>query len=128
MIAATRHIAVLLLVGMFLQVNSVFVYYGLFFLNQKAIAETVCEKKVEHCDGHCFLQKKVADNQDVQSFPSEKQSSTKTLEELLNAMPGLLPDALESHSVFSSVRQFAAGPPFLLFDGFMRQIDHPPNV
>ncbi|MEI6758124.1 MAG: hypothetical protein FDX18_03085 [Chlorobium sp.] len=128
MIAATRHIAVLLLVGMFLQVNSVFVYYGLFFLNQKAIAETVCEKKVEHCDGHCFLQKKIADTEAPQPASSEKQSSTKTFEELLNAMPALLPDALESHRAFSSVRQFASGPLFLLFDGFLRQIDHPPNL
>jgi len=67
MSAATRSIAVLMLVGMFVQINCVFVCYGLFSLNQKAIAETVCEKKTIDCCGHCFLHKKIAATSDTQS-------------------------------------------------------------
>ena len=49
MSVANRSIAVLMLVGMLIQINSVFFCYGLFYLNQKAIAETVCEKKTMDC-------------------------------------------------------------------------------
>ena len=128
MSAATRSIAVLMLVGMLLQINSVFVCYGLFFLNQKAIAETVCEKKTMDCCGHCFLHKKIAATSETQSAPTEKQVPTKTQEELLNAMPGILADmqhapvsATNSH-IFTSVHSS------FLLDGVFRQIDHPPNT
>ncbi len=83
---ATRSIAVLMLIGMIIQINCVFVCYSLFFLNQKSIAETVCEKKTKDCCGHFFLHKKIAATTDTQSAPTEKQMPTKTQEELLSVM------------------------------------------
>ncbi|NTV46545.1 MAG: hypothetical protein HGB11_08525 [Chlorobiales bacterium] len=123
-----RYIAVLILVGMLLQTNCVCVYYGLFFLNQKAIAESVCEKKTMDCMGHCYLQKKVDASTDSQPASSERQTSTKTLEDLLNTMHGLLPDDELSQMTASTGNRFPSNPASFLPDGVARLIDHPPNA
>ena len=128
MSAATRSIAVLMLVGMLIQINSVFVCYALFFLNQKAIAETACEKKTMECDGHCFLQKKIAATSETESVPTEKQIPTKTQQELLNAMPGILADLQHAPLTTSNSHIFTFAPSSFLLDGVFRQIDHPPNT
>ena len=117
-----------MLVGMLFQINSVFVCYGLFFLNQKSIAETVCEKKTMDCCGHCFLHKKIAATSETQPAPTEKQVPTKTQEELLNAMPGVLADMQPALKTESNSRIFTAVHSSFLLDGVFRQIDHPPNT
>ncbi|MEI7787312.1 MAG: hypothetical protein WCI23_01610 [Chlorobiaceae bacterium] len=126
--AATRSIAVLMLIGMLLQINGVFVCYGLFFLNQKAIAETVCEKKNMDCCGHCFLHKTIAATSDTKPASSEKQLPTKTLEELFNLMPGLLPDIHHAHVTAAAGHIFTSNLSSFLLDGVLRHIDHPPNA
>jgi hypothetical protein len=126
--AATRSIAVLMLVGMLLQINSVFVCYGLFFLNQKAIAETVCEQKTMDCCGQCFLHKKIASTTDTQPASHEKHVPTKTQEELLNAMPGLLADLHHTPLTAAVSHRFTSQHSCYLLDGVFRQIDHPPNT
>ncbi len=128
MSAATRSIAVLMLVGMLVQINSVFVCYALFFLNQKAIAETACEKKTMDCDGHCFLQKKIAAASETESGPTEKQIPTKTQQELLNAMPGMLPAMQHAPLTATNSHIFSSAPSSFLLDGVFRHIDHPPNT
>jgi len=128
MSVANRSIAVLMLVGMLIQINSVFFCYGLFYLNQKAIVETVCEKKTMDCCGHCFLQKKIAATSETQSAPTEKQVPTKTQEELLNAMPGILADMQHAPLTATNSHIFTSAPSSFLLDGVFRQIDHPPNT
>jgi hypothetical protein len=128
MSAATRSIAVLMLVGMFLQINSVLAYYGLFYLNQQAIAETLCEKKTIDCCGHCFLHKKIAATNDTQPTSTEKQVPTKTLEKLLNAMPGLLTVIHHAHLTATTGMRFTSEHASFILDGVFRQIDHPPNA
>ncbi len=128
MSTATRSIAVLMLVGMFVQINSILVYYRLFYLNQKAIAETLCEKKTIDCCGQCFLHKKIALATDTQSASTEKSAQPKTLEELLNVAPGLLPETQRIHLPFSTGHTFTTGPASFLLDGIILQIDHPPNA
>ncbi|NTW64456.1 MAG: hypothetical protein HGA46_10385 [Chlorobiaceae bacterium] len=125
--AAKRSIAIVVLAGMLLQINCVFVYFGLFYCNQKAIAATLCEKKTKDCCGHCFLQKKIAAVPVTQSPSSDKQTSTKTLEDLLNMMPGLLPADHGTHLISSSGCRFASNRPFFLPDGMTNRIFHPPN-
>jgi len=123
-----RSIAVLMLVGMFLQINSVLVCCGLFSLNQKVITETLCERKMTDCSGHCFLLKKINTTSDTQQAPSGKQASTKMLEELLNVMPGLLPDHQHSPLSISTGNRFDSAQPSFLPDGVKIQIDHPPKA
>jgi len=125
---ATRSIAVLMLVGMLLQINCVFICYGLFFLNQKAITETVCEKKTMDCCGHCFLHKQIAASTDSQTASTEKQAPTKTLEELLNAMPALLPDMQNVPLTATTAFGFTSSHSSFLLDGIFRQIDQPPKA
>ncbi|MCX6178842.1 MAG: hypothetical protein NT163_05670 [Chlorobiales bacterium] len=125
---AIRSIAVLMLFGMLLQINCVFVCYGLFFLNQKAIAENVCEKKTKDCCGQCFLHKKIAVTSDTQSASTEKQVPTKTMVKLLHAMPGLLTNIQHTPLTASSGKRFTSSHASFLLDGVMRQIDYPPNT
>lgn len=128
MSALTRSIAVLMLVGMLMQINSVLLCYGLFYLNQKTISETLCERKMRDCSGHCFLLKQINTTNDSHSAPSEKQASTKALEELLNTMPGLLPDRQRSPLSVAPGNRFASSQPLLLPEGVKFQIDHPPKA
>jgi len=124
----SRSIAILMLVGMFLQINSVLVCCGLFSLNQKVIAETLCERKMKDCCGNCFLLKKINTTSDTQPAPSGKQASTKMLEELLNVMPGLLPEHQHSPLSISIGNRFDSDQASLLPDGVKIRIDHPPKV
>jgi len=128
MSTTTRFIAVMMLVGMLVQINCVFVCYGLFFLNQKAIVETVCEKKTMDCCGHCFLDKKIAANSDIKPASSERQVPTKTLEELLDVMPCLLPVLHHAPLTATTGHIFTSDHSAFLLDGVLRQIDHPPNT
>ena len=128
MIKASRYIAVLMIIGMFFQINSVFVYCGLFLLNQKAIAEKLCEKKVTDCCGHCFLIKTINADNGTQQATAGKQASTKTPQELLNPMPGILADMQHAPLTATNSRIFTSAPSSFLLDGVFRQIDHPPNA
>ena len=113
---------------MLLQINSIFVCFGLFAFNQKVIAETLCERKIKDCCGHCFLLKKINTSNDTQSVPSGKQASTKTLEELLNAMPALLPDFQHTPQSIDTGNRYISGRASFLSDGVKFQIDHPPKA
>lgn len=128
MISANRYISVLMVIGMLLQINVVPVCYGLYFLNRKAIAEKVCEKKVTHCNGHCFLKKKITEATDAPATPSEKQFPSKTLEELLGSQPGMLPCAVHSFSKIPLIVSYSSRHTFFLLDGATEKIDHPPNA
>ena len=124
----TRSIAVLMLCAMFLQISSVPVCFGLFAFNQKVIAETLCERKVMDCCGHCFLLKKINATNDIQSAPSGKQASTKTLEELLDAMPAMLPKLQSAPQRISTGNKFISHGTSFLPDGVKVQIDYPPKA
>ena len=125
--ALNRYIALLMLIGMLLQTNCVLIYYGLFALNQKAIAERLCEKRTEDCCGHCFLQKQINTATDTEAASTEKQTPPKTHEELLNLMPGTLPVVQQLPLIFSAGNRFADLSASSLSDGVRRQIDYPPK-
>lgn len=128
MVSGARYIIILMLVGMLLQINCVCVYYGLFFLNQKAISESVCEKRTMDCRGRCYLKKNVEAAHDSQPASSGQQSSSKTLEDLLNVMHGLLPGSEQSSPSSSTGNHFAQNPVSFLPDGITPPIEHPPNA
>ncbi|TLU87423.1 MAG: hypothetical protein FDX21_00875 [Chlorobium sp.] len=126
--ARNQVIAALMLVGMLLQINSVLVCYALFFLNQKVIAETVCERKMTDCSGHCFLMKNINATSETQPAPSGKPASGKMTEEMLDAMPGLLPDGQHFLLTMSYEQTLTPGQASCLPDGVKFQIDHPPKA
>jgi hypothetical protein len=47
------------IVAVSLQINAIPLDYFLFRLNQDHIVQTECERKVPHCNGHCFLMKQI---------------------------------------------------------------------
>ena len=128
MVPANRYIAVLMIIGMLLQINVVLGCYGLYFLNRKAISETVCEKKVRDCCGHCFLRKKIAAATEEPSAPTEKNHPSKNLQEVLDAMPGMLPCMVASTLKIPLNHVYTSLQPLFLLDGVAAKIDHPPNA
>ncbi len=126
--ALTRSIAVMMLCAMLLHINSILVCFGLFAINQKVIAETLCERKMMDCCGRCFLLKTINTTNDIQSAPSGKQASTKTLEELFDAMPAMLPRLQHVSQRISTDNAYISGRAVSLPDGVRLQIDHPPKA
>jgi hypothetical protein len=124
-----RNIVILTIVGMLLQINCVLTYHGLFYMNRKAIAASVCEKKTRDCCGHCFLQKKIDADQDPHPATSGKQTSAKSLEEMLDMMHhGLEPENVHPHLASYSGKRFYDHSIFDLQSGSLRRIDHPPEA
>jgi hypothetical protein len=123
-----RNIVILTILGMLLQINCVLTYYGLFYLNRKAIAESVCEKKTEDCSGHCFLQKKIDAEHDPQPTASGNKASTKSIEEMLDMMHGLEPVNLHPDLASSSGKTYYDLSTYDLRTGSLRRIDHPPEA
>ena len=113
---------------MFLQINIVLIRFGLFAYNQKVIAETLCEGKVMDCSGHCFLLKKINTANDIESAPTGKKASTKTLEELLNAMSAALPKLQLALHRLSGDNTFTSARASFLHDGVKLRLDHPPKA
>ncbi len=48
------------IVALILQMNAVPLDYVLFRLNQQEITRMLCEHKMPHCNGHCYLMKQIA--------------------------------------------------------------------
>ncbi|NUQ82080.1 MAG: hypothetical protein HUU10_10775 [Bacteroidetes bacterium] len=69
----TRLTAVLTILVLFIQINSVAWLTFWFSFNQKEISETVCEKVVVECNGKCYLSKQI--EKETQSEPARPISS-----------------------------------------------------
>jgi hypothetical protein len=124
-----RHIVVLTLLAMFVQINGVLTCYGLFYLNRKAIAEKLCEKKTKSCCGHCFLKKKIAaTSDDTTPADSRNQPPPKSLDELLDMAQGIEPENRQGWKSPVSGRKFNDYLIYTLRTGALPGIDHPPKV
>ena len=124
-----RHIVVLTLLVMFVQINGVLACYGIFYLNRKAIAEKLCEKKTKNCCGHCFLKKKIAAAAD-ESRPAESsnQPSTKSFDELRDMTQGIESQSRQGWRAPVADRKFIDCLTCNLRTGALPGIDHPPKA
>ncbi len=128
MLSAIRAISLLVLIGMTVQINYVAVYCALFEMNRKAIAGTVCERKIRDCSGRCFLIKKVAAAEEAQPASAEKRSSNKTLNGLLDPMQALEPAGFQPgffQAAGDGIAIFVAGVPT---DGHSLRVYQPPDL
>lgn len=121
-----RHIVVMVLVCMSVQINSILACYGLFFMNRQSIAAAACEKKTRQCCGKCFLQKKVAAASESRHEDPQKPVLPKSHEEL----PGIEQQIVKDHHLhddtvcglhYSDVMNYS------LRQGSLPGIDHPPK-
>jgi hypothetical protein len=118
----------MVLICMFVQINAVFACYGLFFLNRKVIAESLCEKKTRNCCGHCFLQKKVAQASSSRQEDSTEHPVPKSLDEYLSLIQGVEPENRHSLNVSIASRKFEHSLICTLCKGSLPGIDHPPKA
>jgi hypothetical protein len=123
-----RHIVVLTLLAMFVQINGVLACYGIFYLNQKAIAEKLCEKKTKNCCGHCFLKKKIAATSEDSHSADTSKPSSKSLDELQEMAQGIEQKVPKLWNVSASSLKFADHTNYTLRVGALPGIDHPPKV
>jgi hypothetical protein len=123
-----RHIVVLTLLAMFAQINGVLACYGIFYLNRKAIAEKLCEKKTKNCCGHCFLKKKIA-AASADSHPADTSKPfSKSFDELLDMAQGIEHKVRQFWNVTVSSQKFADCNNYTLRAGALPGIDHPPKA
>ena len=69
-------LVVLLILG--LQTNYQLFYYILFSINQKALTETVCEKKSKTCNACCYLNKQIQEEKETEipALPEKQKKNT----------------------------------------------------
>jgi hypothetical protein len=127
MVSAIRAITLLVLIGLTVQINYVAVCCALFEMNRKAIAETSCEKKTPHCNGHCFLKKQVAAAEEEQPATAEKRSPNKTTDRLPEPMQGLEPSGLRPGLVQPYCSGNIVAAASLPIDGHTHEVYHPPD-
>ncbi len=104
---------------LFLHTNYLAVYYSLYKVNTAGLTASCCEKKVENCNAHCYLDKKMNEenNNDKRSASSEmKLKITEYIVE--DYIPVLNSD--ETFSYYSNDR-------FIKIKGYLSEIDHPPQ-
>jgi hypothetical protein len=124
-----RHIVVLALLAMFVQINGVLACYGIFYFNRKAITEKLCEKKTHDCCGHCFLKKKIAAaSEESQSADSSKSPAPKSIDSLLDMAQGIEQKSRQFWNVTVSSKKFADCTNYPLRAGALPGIDHPPKA
>jgi hypothetical protein len=123
-----RHIVVLTLLAMLVQINGVLACYGIFYLNRQAIAEKLCEKKTRNCCGHCFLKKKIAATADDSRPADSSKPFSKSLDELQDMAQGIEQKNRQFWNVTVSSQKFADCTNYTLRAGALPGIDHPPKV
>lgn len=100
--------------------NYLMFYYVLYSINTASLTENFCEKKKSCCNAHCYLDKKLNEQND------EKSSKQQTAEikikiseyELREDTEILFPVKSENYHTFK---------PFLPATIFRNSIDHPPQ-
>jgi|WetSurMetagenome_2_1015567.scaffolds.fasta_scaffold313366_2 hypothetical protein len=124
-----RHIVVLTLLCMFAQINGVLTCYGLFLMNRKAIAVSVCEQTSRDYARACFLQKKiVAAPEEPRPEDCRQRPASKSLAELLAEVQGVEPEIRRFWSAPVAGRTFAPRLTRKLRTGVLPGIDHPPDA
>jgi len=105
-----------------IQLNAVPLDFLLFRLNQNEIARTLCEHKMPHCNGNCYLMKQLAKSANAES---EKRAGRFLLQ--------LSGQYLSSKTGDFSFFSFAKSSGFASFidnisAGFPTTLDQPPEV
>ncbi|NTU53762.1 MAG: hypothetical protein HGA97_08735 [Chlorobiaceae bacterium] len=125
---ASRTIALLLIIGLMVQINYVATYCALFKLNHQSIVEKLCEKKTRTCCGKCFLNKKIAAT--AEQPPSRNESgSTKSPPPPRSpeSMPALGPSRNQHHLLRSVCTGKLPGHCCFPVEGYPQPVYQPPE-
>jgi hypothetical protein len=109
----------------FVQTFSTYFIRADFYLNQSYIAKNLCEnrdKPMMHCNGKCYLSKKITEQQQKDHSPVSKT-------ERLEIQPFFLPDTFLLNNTFAEVSK----PTYFVtkentFPAFSIAIFHPPTA
>ncbi|MEO8665718.1 MAG: hypothetical protein ABI462_09500 [Ignavibacteria bacterium] len=102
-----------------LHTNYVFLYYSLYEINKTGLTESCCEKKVDNCDAHCYLDKKInEDNNDSKGTTVEMK--LKISEYIVKEYsPVLLSEKNKDYTFHNNIS---------FTKGFSSDIEHPPKI
>lgn len=124
-----RHIVVLTLLCMFVQLNGVLTCYGLSVLHRKAIAASVCKLTSRARAGACLLQTSASTApEEPCSEDCRQRTASKSLAEQLAEMQGVEPALRHLWSAPVAGRTFAPDLRCHLRTGVLPGIDHPPDA
>lgn len=104
----------------FLHTNYLTVYYSLYEINTEALTAGCCEKKVENCNAHCYLQKKMNDEDGKNSNGNSPEIKLKLTEYVVTEYsPGLFPNNSNQYYSNNYLKPVPSSP---------SEIDHPPQL
>lgn len=105
---------------LFLHTNYLVVYYSLYEMNTEELTASCCEKKVVNCNAHCYLDKKMSDQEDRNTKGTSSDIKLKITDYIVtDYIPDLHSDDLNilySAYAFSHTKDHCP------------EIDHPPRI
>lgn len=118
--AAKKILCLSLVMILFLHTNYLAVYYSLYTLNTENLTKSCCEKKVANCNAHCYLEKKMNDE-------DNKNNNGTTADIKLKLTEFVVTD----HSPFLNSNQtdlFYSDNYLIPFKDICTDIEHPPQL
>jgi len=109
-----------LILVLFLHTNYLAVYYSLYELNTEELTASCCEKIVVNCNAHCYLDKKMNDQENRNSKGISSDIKLKITEYIVSEY---LPEQTSDKSIkfYSYLNHFNLKEP-------VSDIDHPPQL
>ncbi len=112
-------LSLLLILVLSLHTNYLALYYSLYELNTEALTASCCEKKEVNCNAHCYLDKKMNDQESKNSKGISSDIKLKITEYIVSDyLPELTPDKLIKF--YSYLNHFN-------LNETISDIDHPPQ-
>lgn len=105
---------------LFLHANYVAFYFSLYTVNVSSLTETYCEKVKPCCNAHCYLDKKMNEDNDVSKNKDQRSESKLVIGEYVVNESGSLSFLLNKNKYFIYSAVISA-------NNFYFEIEHPPQ-
>lgn len=104
---------------LFLHINYLAVYYTLYKFNTEGLTASCCEKKVANCNAHCYLEKKMNEEDSNSKKGTSSEIKLKLSEYVVaDYNPDLIANKNNALYLYSSL---------LPEKDFFSEIEHPPQ-
>lgn len=112
-------LSAILVMLLMLHTNYVLVYYSMYEINVEQLTQSCCEKKVDNCNAHCYLEKKIHENTDNSGKGNNSDIKLKLSEYIIRTATGLKhPEKFTSYTLHNSNG---------ISNEFSSKIKHPPR-
>jgi len=109
-----------LVLVLFLHTNYLAVYYSLYKINTEELTASCCEKKVDNCNAHCYLDKKMNEENDKGKTSGAPELKLKLTEYIVSEFAyKMVPEKIIDYQLYKI---------FMPQMDYYSRIEHPPQV